>query len=255
MKKTVLLAAAVLCVAPFSAGAQTSVERIETGRFGAEEPESGGAGSGGAGHTDHWLFLGARLGPALRVYTPPDNIAFTGGDTSGPALDLGVQASVQIVPRLSLQAEAIFTWDNASVWFYVPNSGGTGVDRHAREFTGLSLQLPLTAKLNFYPGKFRVSPFLGAYFMLPLGGMTVNDPLAGERSDSYSFSPPLGILGGISAALPLGPGMIIADLRYSADLGPVELKEGEDSYRRGSVALSVGYEWGLLRKRQTGSAK
>jgi hypothetical protein len=255
MKKTVLLAAAVLCIAPFFAGAQTSAERIETGRFGAEEPAGEDAGPGDKTYKNHWLFLGARLGPALRVYTPPDDTAFTGGDTSGIALDLGIQASVQIIPILSLQAEAIFTWDKGSAWFYVPNSDATGVDRHAREFTGLSLQFPLTAKLNFYPGKFRVSPFLGAYVLVPLGEMTADDPIAGEKSGSYSFSPPLGLLGGISAAFPAGPGMVFADLRYSADLGQVEMKGGEDSYRRGSVAFCVGYEWGFFSKRQTGNAK
>jgi hypothetical protein len=255
MKKTVLLAAAVLCIAPFFAGAQTSAERIETGRFGAEEPEGGDTGGGEAGRADHWLFLGARLGPALRVYTPPDDIAFTGVDTSGLALDLGVQASVRIAPVFSLQAEAVFTWDNASVWFYHLNAEKTGVDLHAREFTGCVLQFPLTARLNFYPGKFRVSPFLGAYFLLPLGEITINDPFTGEKSGSYSFSPPLGILGGISVAVPAGPGMIFADLRYSADLGAAKVKDGEDLSRRGSVALCVGYEWGLFSKGQTGNVK
>jgi hypothetical protein len=260
MKKNVLSLVTVLLlfgITPFFAAAQTTEERIETGRFGAEEPDDGDAGFGGASYKDHWLFLGARLGPALRIYTPSDDTAFTGGDTYGLSLDTGLQASVQIVPIFSLQAEVIFTWDNASVWFYSlnPNPNKTDVDRHTRKFTGLSLQFPLTAKLNFYPGTFRVSPFLGAYFLLPLGKMTMHDPLAGEDTDSYSFSPPLGVLGGISTAFPAGPGMFFADLRYAADLGLSEMKGGGDSYRRGSVALSVGYEWGFFRKGQTGNAK
>jgi hypothetical protein len=85
--------------------------------------------------------------------------------------------------------------------------------------------------------------------------MTIDDPLTGEESASYSFSPPVGFLGGVSTAFPAGPGMFFADLRYAADLGSSKVNGGGDSYRRGSVALSVGYEWGFFRKGQTGNAK
>jgi hypothetical protein len=258
MRKPVLpLIAALLLfsVFPFFAAAQTTEERIETGRFGAEEPDGADAGSGGKTYKNHWLFLGARLGPSLRIYTPPDDTALTGGDTYSPSLDVGLQASVQIVPLFSLQAEMIFTWDNASVWFYARNPTRIDMDRHTLQYTGFSLQFPLTAKLNFYPGKFRVSPFLGLYVLAPLGKMAIDSTLSGEDSVSYSFSPPLGLLGGVSASFPVGPGMIFADLRYAADLGDVELDGGGDAYRRGSASLTVGYEWGFFRKQQTGSAK
>jgi hypothetical protein len=256
-KNVVFLAAALLLfgITPFFAAAQTTEERIETGRFGAEEPVGEKTGYDGTSYKNHWLFLGARLGPSLRIYTPPDDTAFTGGDTYGPSLDAGFQASVQIVPVFSLQAEVVFTWDNASVWFYALNPNRIDVDRHTRKFTGFSLQFPLTAKLNFYPGKFRISPLLGAYFLVPLGKMTVNDPLKGEESDSYSFSLPLGILGGLNVAFPAGPGMFFVDLRYAADIGLSEAKGGGGSYRRGSLALCAGYEWGFFRKGQTGNVK
>ncbi|MDR0623282.1 MAG: hypothetical protein LBG10_02515 [Treponema sp.] len=250
-----LAALLVFSFTPFFAAAQTSEERIETGRFGAEEPADGDAASPVKTYKNHWLFLGARLGPSLRIYTPQDDTPFTGGDTYGPALDMGFQASVQIVPLFSLQAEMIFTWDNASVWFYSLNPNKVDVDRHTLKFTGFSLQFPFTAKLNFYPGKFRVSPFLGVYVLVPLGNMTINNPLTGEESVSYSFSPPLGILGGLSAAFSAGPGMFFADLRYAGDIGKPDLKGGGDTYRRGSAALCVGYELGFFGKRQTGSAK
>jgi hypothetical protein len=239
--------------APFFAGAQTGEERIETGRFGAEEPA--GEASGGGAYKNNWLFLGARLGPSMRIYTPEGDTPFTGGDTYGPSLDVGFQASLQIVPLFSVQAEMIFTWDNATVWFYALNPNKVDVDRHTMKFTGFSLQFPVTARLNFYPGKFRVSPFLGFYVLAPLGKMAVDSALAGEESVSYSFSPPLGLLGGVSAAFPAGPGMFFADLRYGADLGVPDLQGGGDTYTRGSAALCLGYELGFFRKRQTGSAK
>jgi hypothetical protein len=235
---------------PFFSAAQTTEERIETGRFGVEEPAAEAeAVSDSTSYENHWLFLGARLGPSLRIYTPPGDTAFTDGDNYGLSLDAGFQAGVQIVPLFSIQAEIVFSWDNASVWFYALNSNGFDLDRHSREFEVFSLQIPLTAKLNFYPGKFRVSPFFGAYVFFPLGMMTIKDPLTGEESVPYSFSPPLGIVGGVSAAFPVGPGMFFVDLRYSADLGLSEADGMGDVYRRGSVALCAGYEWAFLRKR------
>jgi hypothetical protein len=252
-----LIAALLLfSIIPFFAAAQTTEERIETGRFGAEEPDDAdAAGSGGKTYKNHWLFLGARLGPSLRIYTPPEDTALTGGDTYGLSLDLGLQASVQIVPLFSVQAEMIFTWDNAPVWFYALNSNKIDVDRHTLQYTGFSLQFPFTAKLNFYPGGFRVSHFLGVSVLVPLGEMAIDSTLSGDDSVSYSFSPPLGLLGGVSAAFPAGPGMFFADLRYAADLGDVELRDGGDAYRRGSASLSFGYELGFFGKQQMGSAK
>jgi hypothetical protein len=244
-------------VTPFFAAAQTTEERIESGRFGAEEPEVQNAGSASGTYKDRWLFLGPRLGPSLGIYTAQDDTAFTGDDTYSVSMDVGFQVSLQIVPLFSLQAELVFTWDKASVWFYIWNAAKNDVDGHTRQFTGASFHIPLTAKLNFYPGKFRVSPFLGCYFPIALGKMTVNDSLAGERAFSYAFSPPLGILGGLSAAFPLGPGMIFADVRYAADLAEPELRDGGgvNTFRRHRLVISAGYEFGFFEKQRTGRAR
>jgi hypothetical protein len=258
MKKNILLlgAALLFCTAPFFAAAQTIVEEIETGRFGAEEPLSGNSESGEKTYKDHWLFLGGRLGPSLRLYTPSGDTAFSGGDTYGWSLDAAIQASVLITPAFSIQAEVVFTWDNASVWKYALNPNNVDVDRYTQQFSGFSLQFPLTARLNFYPGKFRISPFLGGYFLLPLGEMKVDSSRDKEESFSYSVSPPFGLLGGLSAGFPLGSGMIFADIRYTADIAEPELRDnGIKTYRRHMVSFSIGYEFGLFKKGKTGSVK
>jgi hypothetical protein len=247
----------LFCMAPFFAAAQDVEEQIETGRFGAREPTENESGDGGVSYTNRWLFLGARLGPSLRIYTPQEDTAFTGGDTYGPSMDAGFHAALLILPFFSLQAEAIFTFDRASVWFYAANPNNVDVDSHTRQFTGFSLQFPLMAKLNFYPGKVRVSPFLGVYVPVPLGQMTINDPFNGEESLAWSLSPPLGILGGLSVSFSAGPGKFFIDLRYAADLAEPELQEGRGltTYRGHKVVISAGYEFGFFKKRQTGSAK
>jgi hypothetical protein len=254
MKKSIWLLTAALLLSgtePFFAAAQTTEERIESGRFGAEEPIAGGAGSDEASYKNRWIVLGARLGPSLRFYTPSDDTAFTGFDTYSLSMDAGLHAGIQIVPAFSIQAEAVFTWDNASKWQYALNDNKIDLDRYARTFTGLSLQFPVMAKLHFYPGKFRISPFLGGYFILPLGEMKTDSPRDEEASYSYSLSPPLGLLAGVSLGFPMGHGMIFADIRYTADLAEPELKDsgGMKTYRRRGAALSFGYEFALFKKR------
>jgi hypothetical protein len=238
---------------PLFAAAQTESSRteewVETGRFGAEEPEAPEAGEKTADYFNHWLYLGARLGPSLRIYTPSGDTPYTGGDTYGFALDTAFQANLQILPFLSFQAEALFTWDTASRWDYARTSSGE-IDRYTWDYTTFSLMFPLMAKLNFYPGRFRVSPFFGCYFLVPLGDIQVTESLSGEKqSDSYQISPPLGLVGGISGAIKAGPGMIFADLRYTADLGEPEPAGDLKTYLRSMGSLTFGYEWAFFTKK------
>jgi hypothetical protein len=243
-----LSAALLFCLFPFFAAAQTE-ERVETGRFGAEERDPSQAAANENGYTNKWLYLGARLGPSVRFYTPSGDTPYTGGDTRAVSLDTAFQVSFLALPFLSFQGEMIFTWDTASGWDYLGTSNDE-IDRYTWDHTAFSLQFPLMVKLNFYPGKFRISPFLGAYYLLPLGNLeTTNSRTDEKQSVSYRVSPPFGLLGGLSAALKLGPGMIIADVRYSADLGEPESPDTEiKTYRRNMVSLTLGYEFGFFTK-------
>ncbi|MDR1637837.1 MAG: hypothetical protein LBR93_10940 [Treponema sp.] len=224
-------------------------EWIERGRFGAEDIEAPEAGKDSGDYHKHWLYLAARAGPSLRMYTPVDDTPYTGGDAFGFALDMAVQAAVQILPFLSVQGELIFTWDRASRWDYFHTVSGEQ-ERYTWDYNSFSLMFPLMAKLNFYPGKFRVSPFIGLYFLVPLGDIQISESLTNEKStSSYRYSPPLGLLGGISGAMKLGPGMIFADLRYAADLGEVEPAGGDiKTYLRSMGSLTFGYEWAFFTK-------
>jgi hypothetical protein len=225
-------------------------EWIERGRFGAEDVEVTEAGKDSGDYHNHWLYLAARTGPSLRMYTPTDDTPYTGGDAFGFALDTAVQASVQILPFLSVQGELIFTWDRASRWDYFHTISGER-DRFTWDYTSFSLMFPLLAKLNFYPGKFRVSPFFGLYFLVPLGDLQISESLTNQKNtSSYRYSPPVGLLGGLSGAMKLGPGMIFADLRYAADLGEVEPAEGDiKTYLRSMGSLTFGYEWAFFTKK------
>jgi hypothetical protein len=245
------------CLFPLLAGAQAeqtetrTEEWVDTGRFGAEEPETEEPGDL-ARYQGHWLYLGARLGPSLRFYTPSGDTPYTGGDARGFSLDAALYAALQIIPRLSVQGEVIFTWDRASSWDYIGGPTARNIDRYAREYSSFSLSFPLTVSWDFYPGRFRLSPFGGLYFFLPLGKMKIASSLAGtEESLAYRVSPPLGLLGGLAAGLKLGPGMLVADLRYAIDLGAPEVRDRDmDTYRRSMISFSLGYEWAFFTRKE-----
>ncbi|MDR1180186.1 MAG: hypothetical protein LBK44_06745 [Spirochaetales bacterium] len=241
----------IFCLFPPGAAAQTRTEeQIETGRFGAEEADASSVDAEQDGLNTEWVYLGLRVGPSLRVYTPADDIRYTGGDTRSVALDTAFQVNVQILSFLSIQTEMLFTWDNASLWAY--NVAGAAVDRYTKDYRAFSLQFPLIARFDFYPGDFRISPFIGAYYLAPLGKLKTSNSLNSEtHSLSYRISPPFGIVGGISGAMKFGDGNIFADLRYASDLGEFEAREGNiQEFKRGSLSLTVGYELGFFSKKK-----
>jgi hypothetical protein len=256
VRRLALAASLLFWLSPLPSEAQTrGEERIETGRFGAEEPEGAEtAGGGEAGPYDSRLYLGLRTGPSLRIYTPSGDVPYTGGDTQGFATDTAFQARVRLLPFLSLQGEAVFTWDNAAVWDYREGAEGSA-ESYTRDFRSYSLRFPLTARLDFYPGDFQLSPFLGAYYILPLGDIQHTDsPNNIDESLSYGFSPPWGLTGGLRGALKLGPGLIFAELRCAVDLGEPEPEGGAPgTYRRSMVTLGLGYELGFFPKKRNGN--
>jgi hypothetical protein len=231
-ERAALFVALLFCGLPrFAAAQEETVEWVETGRF--------GTGEGGASqveqmdriYTDKWLHAGVRFGPSLRIYTPPGDTPFTGGDGYGFSMDMAAQANLRILSFLSIQGEAVFTWDNASSSF--------------------SLQIPLVVQLNFFPGTFRFSPFFGAYYLAAMGKLKTSDSRTGEASSwSYADALPLGLTGGINGGMMLGPGMVFIDLRYAVDLGEPEAQNGDvKTYQRRMVSLSLGYEFGFFTRK------
>jgi hypothetical protein len=243
---------ALFCLFPAFAAAQTRTEEwVDTGRFGAEEPDDpGAADTAEKGFTADWLYVGLRAGPSLRFYTPAADTPYTGGDTLSVSLDLALEARVQVLAFLSIQAELMFTWDNASLWAY----RGTPHLRYTKDYRSFSFRIPLVVKYDFYPGRFRLSPFIGAYCVLPLGKLEASNSLDNSRQSlSYELSSPLGLLGGLSGALQFGPGVIIADLRYAADLGEFKGRDtAMEKFRRSMVSFTVGYEFGFFPKKKGG---
>ncbi|MDR2313349.1 MAG: hypothetical protein LBE02_02320 [Spirochaetaceae bacterium] len=242
----------LLCLFPPPAAAQTRTEEwVDTGRFGAEEPDDPSASPDASkGLGADWLYLGLRAGPSLRFYTPSDDTPYTGNDTRSVSLDVALWAKLQLFSFLSIQAETVFTWDNASLWAYT----GTVSDyeRYTKDYRALSFQFPLVIKLDFYPGAFKLSPFAGAYYLFPLGNIEASLSLNNDKeSFNYTLSPSIGVLGGLSGAMKFGPGMIIIDLRYAADLGEFKVEDA-NIFKRSMISLTLGYEFGFFTKQKRG---
>jgi hypothetical protein len=247
-----LFAALVFWLFPHAADAQTQ-ELIETGRYGTGESDLSPDEPERVGYTNRWLYLGVRAGPSMRFYIPLRDIHYTGNDTQVFSFDTAIQANLQILSYLSIQGEALFTQDNASRKHFSRNAAGQ-IEEHTLNYTSFSLQFPLSLRLNFYPGKFRISPFFGVYYIAALGKLRIENSLDDqEKSLDYGVFPPFGLLGGLNAALQWGPGMIFADLRYSDDLGePTTWSEKQETYKRSMISFTVGYEFGLFTKKSGG---
>ncbi|MDR2304892.1 MAG: hypothetical protein LBE10_09940 [Treponema sp.] len=250
----VLLVTALLFVVPPLSAETRTEEEIDTGRFGAEEPEDPAVlPAAEKGLDTDWLYLGLRAGPSLRFYTPSDDTPYTGNDTLSVALDIALQANLQVLSFLSVQTEAVFTWDNASLWAYIGPSLAADYDyRYTVDYTAFSFQFPFILKFDFFPGRFRLSPFAGMYCLVPLGELESSVSLNNEKEfSSYEIFPSVGFLGGLSGAAKFGPGMIIADLRYAADLGDFKTG-GTELFNRSMISITVGYELGFFTKGKGG---
>jgi hypothetical protein len=186
-----LLAVLLSCFLSRTADAQTE-ERIETGRYGTGELALPSDMPEQAGHNNRWLYLDARLGPSMRFYIPPGDIHYTGNDTPNFSFDTAIQANLPLLPFLSIQGEVIFTRDNASRKNFIRNSGGQ-IEEYTQNYTSFFLQVPLLLRLNFYPGKFRVSPFFGLYYIAALGHIQIEDhPDNQRKSWTTGYFRPLG---------------------------------------------------------------
>ena len=197
---------------------------------------------------DTIINLGIRSGVSRHWYTSPE-------ETVPGAYSLTYEGGVFIMARLnsliSLQAEADFIWDDL-VYRGISNGSGAGaytpvlVNKRYRSF---SLLFPVFFKLSVRPGNFRLSPYGGAFAFVPLKDTSYRvNPGETEDTFSRSIAIPVGLTAGFEVAIKLGPGTILADIRYAADLSKTTLNDaGETTYRRGMLSFTLGYSLGFIK--------
>jgi hypothetical protein len=199
---------------------------------------------------DKLIYAGLRLGASNHWYTAME-------ETVPGAHSLNHEGGIFISARLnsliSLQAEIDFVWDDIVYRGIKDSSGGGPGTTYSpvlenERYRSFSLLFPVFLKLNFRPGIFRLSPYAGLFATAPIGKTSYRrNPLGEEDSFSRSSQAPLGLTAGFEVATKLGPGVILADVRYSGDFGKTTIDNpSETSYKRGIVSFTVGYALGFI---------
>jgi hypothetical protein len=208
---------------------------------------------------DKRITAGLRAGVSQRWYGTP-------GEITPGAFSLnfegGIFATVYLFSRLSFQAEIDLSIDN-----FINRGISSADDKYIpvfsnEKFTAYSLTFPLLVKTQFLPANnLRLAPFGGLYAFLPLGDASYRLHPSGESGNfSWSADLPLGFILGLEAATRFGPGIIIADIRYSADFGTVVIHDdgfvwfeernysrfGDTRYSRGMLSITFGYAFGFI---------
>ncbi|MDR0706974.1 MAG: hypothetical protein LBF60_03725, partial [Treponema sp.] len=197
---------------------------------------------------DKILHVGLRSGVSGHWYTAPE-------ETVPGAHSLNYEGGLFITARLnsliSFQAEIDFAWDDLVYRGITDTSGGGGAYTPVlanKRYRSFSLIFPVFVKLNFRPGIFRLAPYGGLFAFAPLGKTMYRGNPGGDEDDfSRSASAPLGFIAGFEVATRLGPGIILADIRYSGDFGKTTIHDAaETGYKRGMFSFTIGYAFGFI---------
>ena len=196
---------------------------------------------------DPLFMLGLRFGLSPRWYVRPDEIS---PGASATNLEGGVSGAVRLSSLFSLQLEFLLTGDTL-VYRGLDLAGSQYVMAN-KKYTNLSLTIPLVLKMNFRTGPVRLSPLAGFYLTAPLGRTHYRYSTGGEKTTlAWSYSVPMGITLGLEGAVRQGPGRIFAGLRYAGDFGDAVIdRVPEIRYRRHSLSLYLGYEFGFLDRKK-----
>jgi hypothetical protein len=172
-----------------------------------------------------WLFLNARAGLSSRYYLA---VSDTAPSASILTLDAGVESELHLFNSLALQLGLNFALDRAEYRRSPANPSPI-------VYSTSVLSVPLMVKCLFNPSPLTaLGPYLGTYAAFPLLGV--------------AKPPPFGLLAGLDLSVKTGLGVILFDLRYSADLGNTDIVDGAIDYYRMFLTLSAGYKFGIARR-------
>jgi hypothetical protein len=186
--------------------------------------------------------VGARLGPGFAFNEADDYVKLIKAgapslkEESLIAFSLGVYGNYTIFPKFSIQVELDF----------MLNSGmKLSASGYEAESSFTSFDIPVLARYEFLEDPVSLSVLGGPYLAFPLGEYSA------KVSGSSTYKGDVegirfGITVGLAAGYRLGPGSIVADLRFLTDLAPVEAEAGPlgtmEIFTRRGINLTVGYE-------------
>ena len=160
---------------------------------------------------------------------------------------LGVQLELGIFANNGVAVDVDDSFDDGGVKVNVTGSASLSY---------LSMDIPLIVTYDISAGPVVITPMVGVNFSIPLGKLKYKTEYTakiegyGEEKEEFTeeldidprFIP--GIVAGVEVGLPLGPGSLVADLRYVNDFTNVTIaSEGEsmELFTRRNFNISVGY--------------
>lgn len=160
---------------------------------------------------------------------------------------LGVQLELGIFANNGVAVDVDDSFDDGGVKVNVTGSASLSY---------LSMDIPLIVTYDISAGPVVITPMVGVNFSIPLGKLKYKTEYTakiegyGEEKEEFTeeldidprFIP--GIVAGVEVGLPLGPGSLVADLRYVNDFTNVTIaSEGESTelFTRRNFNISVGY--------------
>jgi hypothetical protein len=178
-----------------------------------------------------------------RFYTLSNDI--NGAASNGASFEGTIQATALFLSfdlfgfpaDLAAQTELIFTHDTVEYTAHDDDGEYSGSFKYA------SLRIPLLAALHLGFERFSLGVFTGPHFTIPLGKMSYTK---NGDSASYSCSVPMGWTGGVQGWMPLGPGSVVADIRYAGDFGNTGINGTRGTllvFSRGMLSFSAGYKF------------
>jgi TolB-like protein len=194
-----------------------------------------------------WLYFGVRGGFSYRYYqmSKDDFDPEITEAEAGLPYELAGHIALQFSPLLALQVEGIYTYDT------VDYSGVTGPpsQNFKASFDSTSIMVPVLLKLQGRPDIFKLSLFVGGYYVYRRGKMTYE--ISGNKTE-YDYEVPFGFVAGLDMGCKIGPGVLFLDARFAIDAGKTSIKDLTGNtlalYQRMMGSFSVGYELGLFEK-------
>ncbi|MDR1862560.1 MAG: PorT family protein [Treponema sp.] len=110
-----------------------------------------------------------------------------------------------------------------------------------------SLDIPVLLRYEFLQQPLMVGLVAGPVLSIPVGDVELSFPSElGGSTDVKTKGITFGATAGVFGGYPVGPGKIIADIRFLMDFTPLKIKEGGETIeaiKRRSLNITLGYEF------------
>jgi hypothetical protein len=210
-----------------------------------------GAEENQADYLNRWLYLGVRAGGAFNFYLLDGFKDYEVNAGQSLGYEISLVLGFRFLPFMGLQAEAVFSPDNAS--FRAPAAQPPAGDRifYTEIYQSRSLMFPVVLKFPIQVNHLLLSPYAGAFVEVPLGNMEkTTAPNGTKGSFSFKQSLPLGVTGGLELGFALGPGLLFVDLRYGLNLDKTRVSDDRGiAFTRHRITFSLGYQAALFKRR------